>query len=370
MVVMASLSTLELSSLHARPGGSLPAGRANVRERHGLLLRLGDDDGVEGLGEASPLPGYSPDRLEDCRSALEAWSREALPVSFDRPLLPQVREAVARVPASLPAARFAVETAVLDWMGRRTGRSIATLLCGPDRTPSSRLPLTHLARGTRPSEILDDVHAALAGGFRTIKLKVGRTGSWVSDLAMIDGLRACLGWDFALRLDVNRAWTRDDAVERLAALAEFDVELVEEPTSAPIESLPPAGVAVAADESLQEYDERPALREWLNDGCGALILKPMALGGSLRCLDLAETAAAAQIPAAVTHLFDGTVAGMAQAHLAAALPAPIACGLGPHDGWAMGPSEGVAAVVGADLVVGDAPGLGAQDAAEFATAEP
>jgi len=363
MVVMASLSTVELSALRACPEGSLPAGRSAVSERRGLLLRMRDEDGVEGVGEASPLPGYSPDRLEDCRDALRTWSEGPLPVRFDRPLLPQVRAAVERVPTSLPAARFAVETAMLDWMGRRTGRSIAALLCGPDRTPSSRLPLTHLARGARPSDILDDVHAALVAGFRTIKLKVGRSGSWVSDLAMIDGLRACLGWDFALRLDANQAWTRDDAVDRLAALADFDVELVEEPTSAPIESLPPAGVAVAADESLQEYDERPALREWLNDGCGALILKPMALGGSLRCLDLAEAAAAAKVPAAVTHLFDGTVAGMAQAHLAAALPAPIACGLGPHDGWAMGPADGVPAVVGADLVVGDAPGLGA-------TAEP
>jgi o-succinylbenzoate synthase len=359
MMTMVSLTAVELSPLHARPSGALPAGRASVSDRHGLLLRLCDDVGVEGIGEASPLPGYSPDRLEDCRTALEAWSKGPLPIALDEPLLPQVRSALERVPASLPAARFAVETAVLDWMGRRTGRSIASLLCGPGRTPSSRLPLTHLARGTRPSEILDDVDAALNAGFRTIKLKVGRTGSWVSDLAMIDGLRACLGWDFALRLDANRAWTRDDAMSRLADLAEFDVELIEEPTSANIESLPPAGVAVAADESLQEYDERPALREWLNDGCGALILKPMALGGSLRCLDLAEAAAAAQVPAAVTHLFDGTVAAMAQAHLAAALPAPIACGIGPHDGWAMGPAEGVPAVVGADLVVGDAPGLGA-----------
>jgi o-succinylbenzoate synthase len=324
-----------------------------------LLLRLRDDSGVEGLGEASPLPGYSPDRLEDCRAALKIWAEAPLTVRYDEPLLAQVREAVARLPSSLPAARFAVETALLDLLGRRTERSIASLLCGEDRTPSERLPLTHLARGDRPSELLDDVQRALAKGYRTIKLKVGRAGTWVSDLAMIDGLRACLGWDFALRLDANQAWTRDEAVARLEDLADFDVELVEEPTWAPIESLPPAGVAVAADESLQQWDERPRLREWLNDGCGALILKPMALGGSLRCLDLAVAAAAVDVPAAVTHLFDGTVAGMAQAHLAAALPAPIACGLGPHDGWAMGPAAGVSAVVGADLVVGDAPGLGA-----------
>jgi o-succinylbenzoate synthase len=353
----ATVSTAELSPLRAATR-ILPAGRSAVGERRGLLLRLRDQDGVEGVGEASPLPGYSPDRLEDCRSALEAWSHTSLPVRFDEPLLPQVRSALEQVPASLPAARFAVETALLDWMGRRTGRSVADLLCGAGRTPSSTLPLTHLAQGDRPCEILDDVDAALRAGYGTIKLKVGRTGSWISDLAMIDGLRACLGWEFKLRLDANQAWSRDEAVRRLQDLAPFGVELVEEPTSAPIESLPPSGVAVAADESLQEWDRRPALREWLTDGCGALILKPMALGGSLRCLDLAEEAAASQVPAAVTHLFDGTVAGMAQAHLAAALPAPIACGLGPHDGWAMGPAAGVPAVVGADLVVGNAPGLG------------
>ena len=359
MEKMTTVSTVGLQPLHATSGRPLPAGLGTVHERHGLLITLRDEAGIQGVGEASPLPGYSMDRLEDCRDALQAWSREVVRMDLDAPLIPQVKAAVGRLPARLPAARFAVETALLDLLGRRIGRPVADLLCAEGRRPTAEVPLTHLARGTRPSELLDDVEAALSRGFRTIKVKVGRSASWVSDLAMIGGLRACLGWDFAIRLDANRAWSRDEAVARLDALADLRVELVEEPTSAPIESLPRSSVAVAADESLQELDERPALREWLADGCGALILKPMALGGSLRCLELAEAAAAAEVPAAVTHLFAGPVAGMAEAHLAAALPAPIACGLGPHDGWALGPADGVPAIDGPHLVVGDAPGLGA-----------
>ncbi|MFZ5785756.1 MAG: hypothetical protein ACOY3Y_04870, partial [Acidobacteriota bacterium] len=59
-----------------RVGGEVPGevgNRASTwRERHGVLLEVEDDGGARGVGEASPLPGYSPDTLEACEAALAA----------------------------------------------------------------------------------------------------------------------------------------------------------------------------------------------------------------------------------------------------------------------------------------------------------
>ena len=47
------------------------------RERRALLLELTDREGRVGQGEASPLPGFSSDTLDECRTQLLRvdWSK-------------------------------------------------------------------------------------------------------------------------------------------------------------------------------------------------------------------------------------------------------------------------------------------------------
>ena len=97
-------------------------------------------------------------------------------------------------------------------------------------------------------------------------------------------------------------------------------------------------VPVALDESLQGGDS--LVTSLLEAGvCQALVLKPMALGGILRCLHLARLAARHGVGVVVTHLFDGPVALAAATELALALPGRVlACGLDLHPGLGSGPS--------------------------------
>src|SRR5205814_6820825 len=106
------------------------------RRRDGLVLRLVDDDGRVGRGEASPLPGYSPDDRDACAASLAAVDVAALAIGGGD-LLEGVRAAVARIDARLPAARFAVETALLDLAAQRLGTAPHRLLGGGDRPPRS-----------------------------------------------------------------------------------------------------------------------------------------------------------------------------------------------------------------------------------------
>ena len=50
-------------------------------ERTGLTLLLEDDAGLTGLGEAAPLPGFSPDDLAGARAALVALRGATFPDS-------------------------------------------------------------------------------------------------------------------------------------------------------------------------------------------------------------------------------------------------------------------------------------------------
>jgi o-succinylbenzoate synthase len=295
---------------------------ARCGARTGLVVTLVDADGRTGTGEATPLPGFSPDSLGDARAALQALA-ERLPLDVV-PDPATVAIVVGTLPARVPSARFAVETALLDLVAAAEDVSLATLLRGGPAPHLVRHAALLAAPGT--AEALAEASRAVARGIRTLKRKV-RGRSFDEELALLSLLHGRFGADVELRVDANGAWTPDEARLRLEALSRVGVALVEEPTHGrDLCALGRVAVPWAADESLAD----PALVERLlcQPSCAALVLKPMLLGGSWRCLALAELADQYDRDLVVTHLFDGPIALGACEALAAALPrAPLACGL-------------------------------------------
>ena len=358
--------------------------------RAGLFLRLTDGTGHIGQGEASPLPGYSRETLDDCRAAL-AVIAQAPPAPLDPalPIEPQLRArlaAIDRFAKDAPAARFAIETALLDLVARTRGEPlhsvVATLTGGGLQSPSA-VPIAALLDGADPDRLVASAAAALERGLRTVKLKIGRPGAFSSELSAIEALRQTFGDALAIRLDVNGAFAIEEAGSRLSSLRRFDPELVEEPVKrgklAEFARAGSHGVPLAADESLQVLQDPgcldardPGCLDVRDPGClnglapaflsgtlCAAVLKPMALGGILACADIAQRVRALGGETVVTHLFDGPVGFSAAAALALALPSRrFACGLDRHatlDAW---PELRFAPLVGGMLIAEQHSGLG------------
>lgn len=72
-------------------------------------------------------------------------------------------------------------------------------------------------------------HEAVASGFRTIKLKVGRNVD--EDVRRCRIAREAVGPDIAIAVDANQRWDVDVAINWLRRLKPFDIAWVEEPTS-------------------------------------------------------------------------------------------------------------------------------------------
>ena len=315
-------------------------------ERQGLWLELEDRDGNLGFGEASPLPGYSPDTLDACQHALEALTVERLDQHAFRPeaAFPE-RLAAARalIPRALPAARFALETAVLDLECKREGCSPSDLL---GRSLSARMPVSALIDDLG-SHALADAQAKLARGYGTLKFKLGR------DLELeLETLRLVARSVTArLRVDANQSLSQGACNNVLPALSELKLEFLEEPCEpAQWASLPEQRPALALDESLQGMtaSDLPALVE--RSGASVVVLKPMALGGLLECLALAECARGLGLQVVVTHLFDGPIAHRAASLLALLVQSDgLAAGLAPHAALGVYPRMELA-LAGAELV--------------------
>ncbi|RYE88950.1 MAG: hypothetical protein EOO75_12615, partial [Myxococcales bacterium] len=182
-------------------GGAARAHNARHRwsDRRGLLLIL-EADGALGLGEASPLPGYSPDSLDEAGGELRA-------IVENIHTAPDDLDAIAALSAPLasPAARFALETALLDLAARSQGVPLHRRL---RPGPAPAVARSGLLQESTPRALDAEALARRAEGLRHLKLKVG-AGPVEDDVERVRRLRETLGSGVSLRLDANGSWTLD-----------------------------------------------------------------------------------------------------------------------------------------------------------------
>lgn len=321
-IAQALLTPLRLE-LHS----PLRTSRGTYAAREGFLVRLVDEDGREGLGEAMPLPEFGTEPLSTCGEALGAWlsSLRGQPVGGS---LSDIEALQGK--DSTPAAAHGLELALLDLLAQRQGVPLCRLLT---EAPRPEVRVNALLGASEPGALAEEARRAAAEGFETLKLKVaGRPLE--EDVRRVAAVREAVGAGMKLRLDANGGWSESEALHALERLGGYGLELVEQPT--PPEDLPAldrvqrrAPCLIGADEALGSprtlhallsMDPPPAL--------GAVVLKPMVLGGLLPSLKVARWAAERGMEAFVTSSLDGVVARAGAAHLAAALPSgALASGL-------------------------------------------
>ncbi len=299
----------------ARPAGNA---QRTWTERSGVVFTLQHDDGSWGQGEASPLPGFSPDTIDDCRKALSDLDPTLLVPRLEPGMKATVELLLAssRLPAVLPAAKAALETALLDLWARAAGKPAWTLLTDDPAPPSHSVAA--LLSDLDTARV--DAERALARGIRTFKLKVGRAGAEARELEVARQLRA-LGPELRLRLDANRAWSTEQAVALVPRFAELGLELFEEPCAfTGLPSLASTGVAFGFDESLRDLDLRRVTPQTLSArGVKAVVLKPTLLGGIGACVGWAKRARSNGCAVILSHAFESTLGVAPSAALALAL---------------------------------------------------
>jgi L-alanine-DL-glutamate epimerase-like enolase superfamily enzyme len=313
------MARLTSRTVRRRLRAPLRAAWGELAERELIEVRLAFSDEDVGRGEAAPLEPYDGVPLAAVAAALEAYASVlagAGPEDAHEELL-----AACAAERPLPQALAAVDLALWDRAGRRTGRPVAELL-HPGAAAAVRVNAT-VGAEDRAGAAAGAADAA-AAGFRCVKLKVG-VGD---DAGRVAAVRAAVGPEVALRADANGAWTSpEEALANLRALAASRLELCEEPVHG-VEALRAvrAGspVPVAMDETAAEAGAS-------GSGAADAVCLKVARGGITGALRDARAARAAGADIYVASTYDGPVGIAAGVHLAAALAATgpvLACGLG------------------------------------------
>jgi L-alanine-DL-glutamate epimerase-like enolase superfamily enzyme len=288
-----------------------------VAERELLAVSLTDEEDVAGYGEAAPLEPYDGVSLARVEEALERY----------RPVLAgagsmngaEIVDACRRAD-DLPEAFAAIDLALWDRAGRRAGRPVASLIAdAPRASVAVNATLSALDR----AGAAEQATLAVGRGFGCLKVKVG-VGD---DAARLAAVRAAAGPHVALRIDANGAWSVEQAVRSIEALAPAGLELVEEPVhglAGVREVRARVATRVAIDETAAEHG---ALTAGVAD---AVCLKISRCGGISGLLAAAALVRASGAEVYVASTLDGPLGVAAGVHAAAALASRgtlPACGL-------------------------------------------
>ncbi|USD64456.1 o-succinylbenzoate synthase [Vibrio sp. SCSIO 43136] len=231
-----------------------------ITERHGYVVELREGSNL-GYGEIAPLPGFSLETLEEAEQSalalLEKWQQGS---DFDFEDVP-------------PSVAFALSVAELELNKTlpHQGNYQAAPLCVGD--PDALIPVLNNMQGEKVAKIKVGLYEPIRDG-------------------MIVNLFLESIPDLSLRLDANRAWSKEEALkfaDYINPSYRQRIAYIEEPCRQPEHSFAFAidtGIAVAWDETLQHAIRDPYFKLAELTGAKTLVIKPTVIGSVQRIQEL------------------------------------------------------------------------------------
>jgi L-alanine-DL-glutamate epimerase-like enolase superfamily enzyme len=296
-------------------------------------------DGIVGIGEAVPSARYGEDAVS-ARHALDDLDlRNRSPMQRT-----ELHRELSDYFEGKRAAQAALDMAMWDWMGKKTGMPVYGLL-GLD---PKRAPLTSFTIGIDDADVMRQ-KIREAEHYPLLKIKLGGG----HDEETIDIVRS--ETDKPIQVDVNEAWNRHEAVDKIHWLEDKNVILIEQPLSA--EDFDGTGwvrervdLPIFADENVKRLEDvSPCSRSF--DGIN---IKLMKCGGPTEAIQMIHAARALGLQVMLGCMIETSLGISAAAHLA---PLVDRLDLDGHLLIRDDPYEGLGFSAG-KILLPDRPGLG------------
>jgi L-alanine-DL-glutamate epimerase-like enolase superfamily enzyme len=293
---------------------------------HWVVVRVHTDNGLVGLGEATPLADWGGDfnRYAGETPATVAHVVEDILQPALAGTDPFDVESVVRLMDEVVSghvyAKAAVEMALFDLQGKLAQQPLYNLLGGRFR---EGIRIAHMI-GLMPAEdAVEEARHARDEGCTAFQVK--GTGDLERDLGVVRALRRELGHQPLLRLDANQGYRRlgtKQAIKAIRALVDAGIGMIEQPTEGLREMAAirqAVDVPVIADESCWQPQDVLAVAEaGAADAISIYVAKSGGLANARRIAILAE---AHGLPCDVNGSLESGIGNAASLHLAVAQPA-------------------------------------------------
>lgn len=328
----------------------LTISRGTNRGNTNLWLKL-SADGIEGWGEASPVV-HGP-HAQTTAVLAEALTEIAPQL---RDLHPLDRQRIEAIVAPLPsAARAAIDLALQDWLGKRSGLALWQLW-GADR---DRIPPISVTIGIGSPDAARQRVRQWREVIDTpwLKLKLGSPEGLAADQAMVEAVLAEAP-EAKILVDANGGWDLAGAIAMAGWLADRGIVYLEQPLPVGCEAQlanlkARSPLPIFVDESCFDGRDIPRLAPHI-DGIN---IKLMKCGGLTEAARMVATARACGLRVMFGCYSDSALANTAALHLGAWADY---LDLDSHLNLIDDRFLGAAIAPGGRLLPGEAPGLGVQ----------
>ena len=214
-----NLTDFQIFSYHLPLKEPLQIGNYILKEREGAILHINSDTGIQGYGEAAPLPGLHPESFQDAIRQLLSIK----PLILGKPLknIFKIIKNLQQENHWFPSVRFAVESALLNLNENSPLQIFKDVL---PQSIQNKIHINSLLDG-KISSIQKGIEESISKKYQAIKLKVGRR-PLDQEIDLVKNIRKEVGNSSLLRLDANRGWTFDEAVAFIESTSEEDIEYI------------------------------------------------------------------------------------------------------------------------------------------------
>jgi L-alanine-DL-glutamate epimerase-like enolase superfamily enzyme len=248
-----------------------------------VFVRITLSDGISGYGEAAPFPEVGGEDRETCLNALSSLAPLLIGQSVHG--YHELAARMAQATPLQPAARCALETALLDAFSRSEQISMWQLWGGADVRPRDTDITIPIAT---QDKTLSLARSWYQQGFRLFKMKVGKDVD--ADIRRLEALhRALPGISFIG--DGNQGFSRKECMAFAKGVRQFGgvMVLLEQPVVRDdLDSMAAirreTGIPVAADESVRSLDDA---RRVVEQGAADYINIKIMKTGVLEAADIA-----------------------------------------------------------------------------------
>ena len=309
------ITSVEVSPLNLELQTALTVAYGSYPVLEYALLKLHTDDGLVGLGEASPDPEVTGETQTIILNGFEQVKDILLGQNpFDIvPILSACKEIIPDKPAVLAA----IDMALYDLMGKALGVPVYQLLGGLSREYIELYPVIPLDAPQVMAAMSKSFSDAGAG---VLKLKLGSDPQ--SDLMRMEAIHDAVGSEVLLRLDINQGWQNaETSIATIRQMKTYNIDYIEQPTAAnDLAALATVTTAVdtpiMADESCHSPADVYKIAEqkaadWIN-------IKLMKCGGITQALKMVAIAEAAGLPCILGSMGESSIGSAAGLHLSLA----------------------------------------------------
>jgi muconate cycloisomerase len=281
-----------------------------------VLVRIQDDAGHEGLGEASVTAIWSGETQAGTIALVRDFLAPLL-VGADPSDTEWISRRMDRAVFANSFAKGAIEMALLDLQGQGLGVPVYQLLGGREGHDQG-IRLKFVVGAVEPDLAAERARRMVERGWRAIKVKVGRHAHPQADVDRLRAVREAIGPNTWLSVDANGGYTVDQAVWVAPRLEKLDVVLFEQPTRrgdhvgmAAVRRR--SGIPIMADESV--FTPQDALEVIRAEAADVISIYPGKHGGIRPTQQIAKLAEAAGIPCTIGSNLEREVATAAMAHV-------------------------------------------------------